>query len=353
MAVLCAGAVPTPSPPATRPRLGAPATPATVLLIGDDVLLAATLRDRLASRRHTVWHADDGTDTEAIGDAIRPDVVFVDVPSLDTSGLWLVARLRERWTVPLIVCTAATRPEDAALALQLGADGVVRRPVDIEELVARLEAALRRRSPQAGAPATAGAPQLLGHLALDRARGTVALGGALIHLTPIEYRLLCSLADPPDHVHTVQALARRVWGSYDPGIGRSLQVHLRRLRVKLDTSAVRPPALVAIRGLGYRLVWDGAASAVGPRDHAAARIRRLMADLSPEDRAGVLADLLAELPGEDRLLPLVPVTEKVHEMPTRPPPSCSALPARPIRAKRHFVPRAQSLDSSQARGEGI
>jgi DNA-binding response OmpR family regulator len=98
--------------------------------------------------------------------------------------------------------------------------------------------------------------QVIGPLEIDRARCRVLVGGTQTHLTPTEYRLLCVLADHPNHVMPSNEVARLVWGSHDVGIGRSLQVHMRRMRAKLNAGPIRPPAIVAVRGFGYQLTWD-------------------------------------------------------------------------------------------------
>lgn len=238
---------------------------ATILLIEDDPRLAEMLRDRLASRGHTVWHAASGAEADAIGEEIQPDLVIVDLGLPDANGLVLCAQLRERWPVPIIICTASTRPEDAVLGFKLGADDFVRKPFSTDELEARIEAALRRPVLQSMPAPRHDDVKRIGPLALDRARCRVTVDGKVIHLTPTEFRLLCALADPPNRVHEAKDLAERVWGSYDPGIGRSLQVHIRRMRAKLKAGPVQPPTLVAARGFGYRLVWedgmDGAVAA--------------------------------------------------------------------------------------------
>ena len=239
---------------------------ATILLIEDDPILVEMLRDRLTSRGHTVWHAANGAEADAIGEEIQPDLVIVDLGLPDANGLVLCAKLRERWTVPIIICTASTRPEDAVLGFKLGADDFVRKPFSTDELEARIETALKR--PVLPKPTTPSHDdvQRIGPMALDRARCRVTVDGHVVHLTPTEFRLLCALADPPNRVHEAKHLAERVWGSYDPGIGRSLQVHIRRMRAKLNAGPVQPPAVVAARGFGYRIIWgddmDGTVAAV-------------------------------------------------------------------------------------------
>jgi DNA-binding response OmpR family regulator len=241
--------------------------PAVILLIEDDAMLAEMLRDRLTSRGHTVWHAANGAEADAIGDEIQPDLVIVDLGLPDVSGLVLCANLRERWPVPIIICTASQRPEDAVLGFKLGADDFVRKPFSIDELEARIQAALRRPALRTVRQPADECEQIIGALSIDRARCRVTVGGEPIHLTPTEFRLLCALADPPNRVHLAQDLAQRVWGGHDLGIGRSLQVHIRRMRARLNAGPVRPPALVAARGFGYQLVWEqeatGSATAGG------------------------------------------------------------------------------------------
>jgi two-component system response regulator RegX3 len=248
---------------------------ATILLIEDDLAIVRMLRDRLGARGYTVWHAATGAEAEAIGEEILPDLVIVDLVLPDANGLVLCADLRKRWTAPIIICTASTRPDDAVLGFKLGADDFVRKPFSTDELEARIEAALRRpalvgqpstRNPGAASqtPRSEESVQVLGPLEIDRARCRALVGGAQVHLTPTEYRLLCVLADQPNHVVPSNEVAQRVWGSHDLGIGRSLQVHMRRMRAKLNAGPARPPAIVAVRGFGYELVWDSdAADAAG------------------------------------------------------------------------------------------
>jgi len=254
------------------PASAIPKAQATILLVEDDLMVAGMLRDRLGARGYTVWHAATGAEAEAIGDEIVPDLVIVDLGLPDANGLVLCSDLRQRWTAPIIVCTASRRPEDAVLSFKLGADDFVRKPFSTDELEARIEAALRRpalhgrssRSRSGSAEQSAGpdeSVQVIGPLEIDRARCRIRVGGKQIHLTPTEYRLLCVLADRPNRVVPSSELAQIVWGSHDPGIGRSLQVHLRRMRAKLNDGPCRPPAVVATRGFGYQLVWDDDAGA--------------------------------------------------------------------------------------------
>lgn len=237
---------------------------AIILLIEDDPILAEMLHGRLGARGHTVWRAASGAEAEAIGNEIRPDLVIIDLGLPDVNGLVLCANLRERWPVPIIICTASMRPEDAVLGFKLGADDFVRKPFSTDELEARIEAALRRPSLQAPAAPTNDDAQVVGPLVIDRARHLAAVDGEEVYLTPIEFRLLSALADPPNHLHYTRDLATQVWGEHDPGIGRSLQVHIRRTRSKLKAVGRGSPTIVSVRGLGYRLIWETTLSSPAP-----------------------------------------------------------------------------------------
>ena len=244
-------------PPDLASMGGVSAGHAAILLVEDDPILAGMLRERLGSRGHTVWHAASGAEAEAIGAEVKLDLVIVDLVLPDVNGLVLCANLRERWSIPIIVCTASERPEDAVLSFKLGADDFVRKPFSTDELEARIEAALRRPVLQKVAAPTDEAVQVVGPLVIDGARHLATVGGEAIQLTPTEFQLLRALADPPNHLHYTKDLAQQVWGEHDPGIGRSLQVHIRRTRSKLGAVQGRSPAIVSVRGLGYRLVWEG------------------------------------------------------------------------------------------------
>lgn len=241
---------------------------AVILLIEDDPILAEMLRDRLGSRGHTVWHAASGAEAEAIGGEIKPDLVIVDLVLPDVNGLVLCSNLRERWPIPIIICTASTRPEDAVLGFKLGADDFVRKPFSTDELEARIDAALRRPSLQTFDAPPADTVQV-GPLVIDRARHSATVDGEAIHLTPTEFSLLCALAAPTNHLHHTADLAQQIWGEYDPGIGLSLQVHIRRARAKLRTASGRSPTIVSVRGLGYRLIWEGEGEGTGTGTAAA------------------------------------------------------------------------------------
>lgn len=247
-----------------RVNAARPVTP-NVLLIDDDADLAAMLSDTLGARGYRVWHAITAAEAEQVLDEARPDLIIVDLMLPDRNGLVLCASLRERIGVPLIICSATRRKEDPVLGLKLGADDFIGKPFSVDELEARLKASLRR--PRAAAQAATPAVQQIGSLVIDRAECRAAVGDHPLALTPTEFRLLCAIAERPHRVLLREALADEVWGEHDDAIVRSLAVHMRRLRSKLQEVAESGPRVATRRGFGYQLVED----AQEPRQQAGRR----------------------------------------------------------------------------------
>ncbi|HEY3107502.1 MAG TPA: response regulator transcription factor [Chloroflexota bacterium] len=230
---------------------------ATVLLAEDDLALATMTIDGLEQAGYRVWHARNAAEAELLADEARPDLVVLDLILPDGSGLLLCVNLKARLGVPVIICSASRREEDAVLSLKLGAEDFVRKPFHLPELLARIETALRRAAPRGypGGPAGGSPPrqQRIGELVVDPARREARIGDRRLPLTPTEYRLLCALASRPDEVVARDELARLIWGQHDAAIDEALAVHMRRLRAKLDLEVPSGPVLTTMRGFGYRL----------------------------------------------------------------------------------------------------
>ena len=230
---------------------------ATILAVDDDQSASVTLRDLLEFAGFEVHVAASGGEAKQMLEDFHPDLVILDIMLPDVDGLVLCSELRALANVPIIMCSGTTRKRDATLALRLGADDFVFKPYDIYDLEARIEAVLRRarHRQEAPSPAKDEGPQQyqVGELTVDRLRRHVTLGGKELQLTPTEYRLLCTLASRPGDVFSRDELAQRVWGYQDASSGRAIDVHIRRLRVKLDSGAVPPPPIISVRGFGYKL----------------------------------------------------------------------------------------------------
>jgi DNA-binding response OmpR family regulator len=227
---------------------------ALVLVAEDDSTTAAMLADLLRHWGYGVECVASAAEAEARAAEQCPDLVILDLKLPDGNGLVLCANLKARCDVPVIVCSATQRLDDAVLALKLGADDFVPKPFRPAELQARIEAALRRESQDQPGKARGGeGTRRLGDLVIDESRCEALMDERPVALTPTEFRLLCKLADRPGEVVSREELAEAVWGYNDYSVGRSLDVHMRRLRGKLRAASKGTPTIVTARGFGYRI----------------------------------------------------------------------------------------------------
>jgi two-component system response regulator MtrA len=233
------------------------------MLVEDDHAVAQTLTDALESSGYRVWLAETGADAKTLLEQTRPDLIILDLMLPDVDGLVLCSGLKAIADVPIVICSATPQKRDAILGLKLGADDFIAKPFDIYELEARVEAVLRRTSQtRVSADASPSPPDHIrvGELIIDRSRRRVTLGGEPIQLTPTEYRLVSALASRPDEILSRDDLATLVWGYQDASSGRTIDVHIRRLRVKLSQGPVPAPAIVAVRGFGYKMAVEDTAN---------------------------------------------------------------------------------------------
>jgi two-component system response regulator MtrA len=231
------------------------------MLVEDDHAVAQTLTDALESSSYRVWLAETGADAKMLLEQTRPDLIILDLMLPDVDGLVLCSALKAIADVPIVICSATPQKRDAILGLKLGADDFIAKPFDIYELEARVEAVLRRTSQSRANHESPPSPPdhiRVGELIIDRSRRRVTLGGEPIQLTPTEYRLVSALASRPDEILSRDDLATLVWGYQDASSGRTIDVHIRRLRVKLSQGPVPAPAIVAVRGFGYKMAVEDA-----------------------------------------------------------------------------------------------
>ncbi len=247
-----------------------------ILLIEDDAALASMLSDTLRARSYGVWQVGSAADAEAALGEVRPDLILLDLMLPDGNGLVMCSRLKARARVPVIICSATKRKEDAAIGFQLGADDFLRKPFSIDELQARIERTLRRVPVAASDERAAGDQrERVGALSIDKTRCIATVGNKTLHLTPTEFRLLSALAGRAGEVLARHELAERIWGCVDDGVLPSLDVHMRRLRAKLTASADVGPSIVTRRGF-----WLSAGRRVG-----LARFRLTLAGVPPSREA--------------------------------------------------------------------
>jgi DNA-binding response OmpR family regulator len=233
-----------------------------IMLVEDDPAVARTLSDALESSSYRVWLAETGADAKTMLEQTRPDLIILDLMLPDIDGLVLCSGLKAIADVPIIICSGTPQKRDAILGLKLGADDFIAKPFDIYELEARVEAVLRRTTHTPTVEPTAPPPEHIraGELVIDRSRRRVSLGGEPIQLTPNEYRLASALANRPGEILSRDELATLVWGHQDASSGRTIHDHIRRLRVKLSSGPVAAPAIVAVRGFGYKMALEEAAA---------------------------------------------------------------------------------------------
>jgi len=238
---------------AVRGRLDTKAATKKVLLVEDDLSIAEAIVELLESEGYRVSHAPDAATAEELLEELRPDLVILDIMLPDTDGLVLCTELRARWPAPIVLLSATQRKSDPIIGLRLGADDFIAKPFDARELLARLEAVLRRSSLSRGFEPAAAEVYRVGPLTIDIGRRAATYGERPLQLTPTEFRLMSTFASEPEKVFSREELAARVWGYESIGESRVVDVHIRRLRQKLDAANVEDPTVVTLRGFGYKL----------------------------------------------------------------------------------------------------
>ncbi|HEV8637074.1 MAG TPA: response regulator transcription factor [Chloroflexota bacterium] len=227
----------------------------TILLVEDDASTAEALTAVLTDNGYTVWHAQDGAQAKAMLEEAHPDLVVLDLMLPDTDGLVLCANLKAIADVPIVICSGTVRKRDTILGFKLGADDFIAKPFDIAEFEARIQAVLRRRQTAKVVPAAQPADQIaLGPLSIDRARSRVMLDEQPIQLTRTEFRILQALAARPDEILSRDELSQMLWGRPEPPGSRAIDMHVRRLRVKLGQGEGAAPLIVSVRGFGYKIM---------------------------------------------------------------------------------------------------
>jgi two-component system, OmpR family, KDP operon response regulator KdpE len=222
-----------------------------VLVIDDDPHVRRFLRTALTGHGHVVHEAGTVADGLAAVARHQPAVILLDLGLPDGDGLAVVRAVRPDSSVPVIVLSARGQEGDKVAALDAGADDYLTKPFGTGELMARIRVALRR----AGAVPGASAPDVIevGPIRIDQPRHEVAIDGAAVHLTPIEFKILVELARQPGRVLTHRQLERAVWGPTAVEQSHTLRVHVAALRRKIEADPARPQWLVTEAGVGYRI----------------------------------------------------------------------------------------------------
>jgi len=224
-----------------------------ILIVEDEETLREALKYNLEREGYAVLATGDGMSALELARTESPDLIILDImlPGLD--GFEVCRILRKDMIVPILMLTAKDEEFDKVLGLELGADDYMTKPFSVRELKARVKAMLRRAQMHAQASAKSGTMVKVGDLSIDMERRRVEIGEAPIELKPKEFDLLAFLAQNSGKVFSRDTLLERVWGYDWAGDTRTIDVHIRWLREKIEADPARPRRLLTIRGVGYKL----------------------------------------------------------------------------------------------------
>jgi len=232
---------------------------ARVLVIDDEESYLDALYTGLSREQFAVELAYDGPQGLKAYEADPPDIVILDLMLPGMSGIEVFRRMRDIAPVPVVMLTALADEVDVVLGLEMGAEDYVTKPFQLRELVARMNAVLRRLaepptvSPSIRAPARPQEVVSVGPLVMDHARRIVTLSGRPVALSRREYDLLALLVSPPNQVRRREELIDLLWSGRELADTRTLDTHVRRLRTKLEDDPANPKFLVTVRGVGFRV----------------------------------------------------------------------------------------------------
>jgi two-component system response regulator VicR len=225
-----------------------------ILLADDDEMIVDALRFQLEEEGFTVIVAQDGQQALDMARNAQPDLLLLDVMMPKLQGWEVCRELRRTNQVPIVMLTARGAEMDKVLGLELGADDYIVKPFSFRELLARVRAQLRRAAYTPRVPDPADERVTLGDLAIDRRRHLVTRQGEPVTLSPREFGLLLVLLDAGGAALSRGDLLDLAWGEEWIGNPRTLDVHIRWLREKLERDPANPALILTVRGVGYRMV---------------------------------------------------------------------------------------------------
>lgn len=229
----------------------------TIALVEDDPNLLDVLRFNLVREGYEVVVAHDGEEALAVARSSRPDLMILDIMLPKLSGLEVCRILRNEMSMPILMLTARIDEIDKVVGLEMGADDYVTKPFGLRELLARVKAMLRRSDyvqVDSTAAVDGGSAEIVvGDLIIEPERHVVTRGGEELNLSPKEYDLLVYLAQNRRRAFSRDHLLDKVWGYDYGGDTRTVDVHVRWLRQKIEVDASRPSLIRTVRGVGYKL----------------------------------------------------------------------------------------------------
>jgi len=227
---------------------------AKILIVEDDLNLLSTLKYNFVKEGYEVITAVDGSGALETARREKPELIILDVMLPGLSGFEVCRILRKETNVPILMLTARVEEVDKIVGLEIGADDYVTKPFSMRELLARIRAMLRRAEMTKLEPGLKPKPLKIGGLEIDSARHRALLRGTTLELSPKEFDLLAFLAQNRELVFSREQLLEKVWGYDYAGETRTVDVHIRWLRQKIESDPAKPKRLVTVRGTGYKLV---------------------------------------------------------------------------------------------------
>jgi DNA-binding response OmpR family regulator len=224
-----------------------------ILIVEDDQNLLATLKYNLHQEGYSVVTASDGAQAVEIARSQKPDLIILDVMLPVLSGFEVCRILRKDMSVPILMLTAKTEEVDKIVGLEIGADDYMTKPFSMRELLARVHAMLRRAVLSRQPPAAEPESLKVGSLEINISRHQARYKNSLLNLTPKEFDLLLFLARNKGFVFSREQLLEKVWGYDYAGGTRTVDVHIRWLRQKVETDPAHPKLVLTVRSAGYKL----------------------------------------------------------------------------------------------------
>ena len=225
-----------------------------ILIVEDDLAVGNLIATTLETQNYQFHRAATGAGAVLDALSYRPDVMLLDLGLPDMDGVDIIKKIRTWSNLPIIVVTARSEDSDKVSALDAGADDYLTKPFSVDELLARLRVALRRVRFDSERLSEESSVYENGGLRLDYAAGCAYQDGSEIHLTPIEYKLLCLLAKNTGKVLTHNYILTRVWGGASPSDTPSLRVFMATLRKKIEPDPSHPRYIQTHIGVGYRMI---------------------------------------------------------------------------------------------------
>lgn len=223
-----------------------------ILAVDDDRSFLKVIKEALQAEGYEVLTASEGESAMDMVAKHEPDLILMDLRMPGMDGLQLCQLLRERFTTPIIMLTAKADDVDVVVGLELGADDYITKPCNLKEVIARIRAHLRRNTLYSLPPEENSAVLKHGKLVIDRGAHEIKAEGKVVNLRPLEFKLLTFLAERPNRVFSRQEIQEGVWESDVYVDSRTLDVHIRRLREKVERDPANPQYIITVRGFGYK-----------------------------------------------------------------------------------------------------